>query len=79
MDYPILFTTKTCPNCKMAKKKLDQIGFTYHELFADENIELAREFGITSAPTIITEDAKYVGVKAVNEFIRGIIEEKNNE
>ena len=49
----ILFTTKTCPKCRMAKMFLDNAGIEYTALIAEENAELANAYGIKEAPTLV--------------------------
>ena len=49
----ILFTTKTCPKCRMAKMFLDGAGLQYETLLAEENSSLAAEYGIKEAPTLV--------------------------
>ena len=49
----ILFTTKTCPKCRMAKMFLDGAGIQYETLLAEENAALATRFGIKEAPTLV--------------------------
>ena len=46
-----LFTTKTCPNCRMAKQFLQHMD--YEVVDAEENAELATRFGIMQAPTLV--------------------------
>ncbi len=46
-----LFTTETCPNCKIAKQMLE--GEDYELVDAEKNPELARKFGVMQAPTLI--------------------------
>jgi len=53
-----LFTTKTCPNCKMAKAFLDQAGVEYHVVDAEENPELVRQYQVAQAPTLIVVDGQ---------------------
>ena len=50
----ILFASATCPNCKMAAMFLDKAGIAYEKVMADENKELAEEFGVHQAPTLIS-------------------------
>lgn len=52
----LLFTTKTCPNCKMAKAMLDKAGIEYKVIDADENADKAKSFGIMQAPTLVISD-----------------------
>lgn len=46
-----LFTTKTCPNCKMAKQFLQNMD--YKVVDAEENAEFATRLGILQAPTLV--------------------------
>jgi ribonucleoside-triphosphate reductase len=46
-----LFTTKTCPNCRIAKQFLKDMD--YQVVDAEENVELATKFGIMKAPTLV--------------------------
>ena len=46
-----LFTTSTCPNCKVAKQILE--GETYELIDAEKNPEMARKYGIMHAPTLV--------------------------
>ena len=49
----VLFTTKTCPKCRMAKEFLNKAGITYEVVLAEENAELCKEYGIKEAPTLV--------------------------
>ena len=48
-----LVATRTCPNCKRAAAQMDAAGIAFEELYAEENVELARRFNIMQAPTLI--------------------------
>lgn len=50
---PMLFTTATCPNCKMAKKFITDSGFDCDVLLAEENVELTKLYNINQAPTLV--------------------------
>ncbi|MBQ8911904.1 MAG: ribonucleoside triphosphate reductase, partial [Clostridia bacterium] len=69
----ILFTTATCPNCKIAVPLLEKAGVTFEKLLANENAELAKSFGIMQAPTLVVSDGKdykkYVGVSEIKGYI----------
>ena len=69
----MLFTSATCPNCKVAKMLLDKEGIAYETLLATDNADLARSFDVKQAPTLVieTEDGflKYAGVAQIKEFI----------
>ena len=50
----LLFTTKTCPNCRIAKAALDKAGLKYRVVDAEENPELCMQYGIQQAPTLVS-------------------------
>ena len=72
-----LFTTKTCPNCKVAKEVLE--GIPYVLIDAEENMELASRYGVMQAPTLVVvngeENKKYVNLSNITKFV----EEKKNK
>ena len=74
-DTLYLFTTATCPNCKIAKAILDREGVEYSAILAEENAELAAEFGIRQAPTLVVVNGenvqKYAGVANVKRYLAG--------
>ena len=49
---PTLVSTKTCPNCLMAKQVLNSTGMAYDVVYAEDNTELVRALGINTAPTL---------------------------
>ncbi len=65
-----LFTTKTCPNCRIAKNYLSDIP--YETVDAEENIDLVKKYGIMQAPTlvIVHDDRlqKYVNLGNIKKF-----------
>ena len=72
-DKLILFTTRTCPNCRMAKTFLDRAGLVYDVVIADEDVDLAKKYNVRQAPTLIAESAgsfeKVVNVSNIRRFI----------
>ena len=52
-DRFLLFTTKTCPNCRMAKMMLDKAGVNYENIDANEHEGLCKEYGVMQAPTLV--------------------------
>ena len=52
-DGIMLFGTKTCPNCKMAKTLLDKAKIKYKFIDAEENVDLTKKCGVTQAPTLV--------------------------
>ena len=65
-----LFTTKTCPNCKLAKEYLK--GESYVLIDAEENMELAKEYGVMQAPTLVVVNGnshkKYVNASNIKKY-----------
>jgi ribonucleoside-triphosphate reductase len=67
-----LFTTKTCPNCKIAKQMLEKAGISYTNLYADEHKEEAINLGINQAPTLVVGGNKYKGVPEIKKYIESL-------
>ena len=68
----LLFATQTCPNCAQAEKLLSEAGIAYRKVMVEENMDLAKEYGIRQAPTLIVggeTPEKLVGVGAVRKYI----------
>ncbi|MDE5697339.1 MAG: ribonucleoside triphosphate reductase [Lachnospiraceae bacterium] len=65
-----LFTTKTCPNCNLAKKYLQNVDYTVVD--AEENMELAVRYGVRQAPTLVIvagqSEQKYVNVSNIRKY-----------
>ena len=72
-DLPLLFATRTCPNCRQAEKLLDESGVSYRKVLVEEHPELAKRYGVRQAPTLLFDGGetpeKLVGVGAVRKFI----------
>ena len=69
----MLFTSATCPNCKLAKSLLQKEGFVYKEMLASENLELANQYGIKQAPTLVVfQGDRYEKYRGVSE-IKGML------
>ena len=66
----LLFTTKTCPNCPIAKKNLANAGIEYTLVDAEENPELAAKYGIMSVPTLVAGDTISTGVSQIIGWAR---------
>ena len=48
-----LFTTKTCPNCRMACMMLDKAGIPYQKIDAEADVALTRRHNVQQAPTLV--------------------------
>ena len=68
----MLFATTTCPNCKMAEKFLSDAGIAYEKIYADQNPELAKQFDIKQAPTLVISNGdkieKIMNVSNIRRF-----------
>lgn len=65
-----LFTTKTCPNCNLAKKYLQNVDYTIVD--AEENMDLAVKYGVMQAPTLVIvagqSEQKYVNLSNIRKY-----------
>ena len=66
-----LFTTSTCPNCKMAKEMLAEEQ--YEVIDAESHPDLAAQYGIMQAPPLlIVEDGqaqKIVNASNIQKYV----------
>ncbi|HKL99403.1 MAG TPA: ribonucleoside triphosphate reductase [Mobilitalea sp.] len=69
-DGLYLFTTKTCPNCHMAKEYLKE--FPYTIIDAEDRADITREYSIMQAPTLLEVKGgmakKYVNASNIKRF-----------
>ena len=65
-----LFTTKTCPNCKLAKEYLKNESYVLID--AEENTELAQRYGVMQAPTLVVVNGdkvrKYANASNIRKY-----------
>ena len=74
----LLFTTRTCPNCKAAKDMLQKAGLAYTTVVAEEKPELAEQYGIQMAPTIVVmKDNQPTRITGLAD-IRHMVEQTQN-
>ena len=70
---PMLFTTHTCPKCKVVKAMFDEQSFDYDMIYADDQPELAQKLDIVNVPTLVipTTDGvnKYTDVPAIRQYM----------
>ena len=66
-----LFTTRTCPNCRLVKEYLKNVP--YVTIDAEENMELARRYGVMQAPTLVVVNGdshkKYVNASNIKKYV----------
>ncbi len=72
-DGNYLFTTATCPNCKIACSLLDKAEFPYEKLLANEHADMVEQFGVKQAPTLVVvrngSFEKYSGVSDIKKML----------
>ena len=72
-DGVYVFASPTCPNCRIACAYMDKAGFQYEKLMAEENAELAKQYGVKQAPTLIVTDGvnfeKFAGAGAIKQYV----------
>lgn len=72
----LLFTSPTCPNCKMAKMLLDKANFKYTQLDAIENKDLALKLQVKKAPTLLIPNGDeylvFDNVSDIKKYIEGL-------
>ena len=65
-----LYTTATCPNCKMVKMLLDKAGIAYETVVADASTKALFEAnGVKTAPTLIANGQKFENASNIKKFI----------
>ena len=73
-DGITLYTTATCPNCKMVKMLLDKANISYKTVVADESTkDLFKANGIVQAPTLIANGTKYENASNIKKYIEDSI------
>ena len=71
----LLFATKTCPNCAMAKSMLNKAGIAYRVIYADDeaNKDLTIAYGVKKAPTLMvpagSEYDRYENASEIRRYI----------
>lgn len=69
----LLFTTRTCPNCRQAEQLLKKAGMDYQKVVAEEKPDMASRYEIRQAPTLVADRdggaVKLVGLGSVRQFI----------
>ena len=74
----ILFGTKTCPNCHMAKMLLDKAHIPYRFIDAEEDVEDTKYFEIKKVPTLLVPSKDDILVFENASNIKGYIESLTN-
>ena len=69
----VLFTTKTCPNCKVAGAMLEKAGLPFETADAQDNRELVGLYEIKQAPTLVVLQGdhceKFVNLSNIKRYV----------
>lgn len=73
-DQILLFTTATCPNCKMADSMLTKAHVDFEKIDAETHADLSQKFNIRQAPTLVVlhdgNVEKYANASNIKKFIQ---------
>lgn len=69
-----VFSSSTCPKCKVLKIKLDKAGLVYE---VNENLEDMKELGIKSLPVLQLSNGELLDFGAAIAFARDMEAAKN--
>jgi ribonucleoside-triphosphate reductase len=71
----MLFTTKTCPNCKMARHILDSNNVLYDVIDAEEHAATCKQYNVSQAPTLVIVEDERVStissISSIKQFVKG--------
>lgn len=72
----LLFTTKTCPNCKAAKMMLQKAGIIYDTIDAEDEKDVTVSYGVKKAPTMLVPNGKgydvYDNASEIKRYIESV-------
>lgn len=72
----LLFTTKTCPNCKAAKMMLQKAGIIYDTIDAEDEKEVTVSYGVKKAPTMLVPNGNgydvYDNASEIKRYIESV-------
>ena len=68
----MLFTTKTCPNCRVAAAMLEKNGISYTKVDAEDNVAITENYNVRQAPTLIVVNGsdikKFAGSSEIKKY-----------
>lgn len=72
----LLFTTKTCPNCKAAKMMLQKAGIIYDTIDAEDEKDVTVSYGVKKAPTMLVPNGNgydvYDNASEIKRYIESV-------
>ncbi len=71
-----LVSTHTCPKCKMIKSVLDGNNIAYDMIYADDDLDFAKQNNISSVPVLIISQngkvTRYDNISDIRQYIDGL-------
>ena len=71
----MLFTTSSCPNCRIAKPLLQSAGVVFEELNVAQFPELAKSYNLSQAPSLVVvangQTSVYAGLAQIKSYLKG--------
>ena len=66
-EEALLFSTVTCPNCRMAEEILKRSGIQYQKIVVkdEESAAIARKYQVQSVPVFISGKKRYTGITEI--------------
>ena len=74
----LLFTTKTCPNCKMAKMMLDKAGIKYTVIDAEDQKDLTQKYGVKKPPLCSSQTDRATTATKTRASLKNSLKTQNN-
>lgn len=70
-ERPLLFAAETCPNCRTAERMLRDAGIAFRHILVKDaaSEDLARKYGVSSVPVLITAHSRCDGLPAIGAYV----------
>lgn len=65
----VLYTTSTCPKCKVIKMKMEKAGLAYDSC---EDMAIMEPLGIKSVPQLQLDNGQLLDFNAIVSFLRAL-------
>ena len=71
-EEALLFSTVTCPNCRMAEEILNRSGIQYQKIVVkdEKSAAIARKYQVQSVPLFISGKKRYTGISEITAMVR---------
>lgn len=76
-EHLTLYTTASCPSCRVVKPLLEQAGLDFETRDANEHFEEATALGIRQVPALAVQGSEKTTLLIGVDQIKGYIKEQN--